>query len=114
MREMQGLEPPAMLTQLVGQGQGVRRLLHGTTGRGLWGSPSLFLFQRGSWQVAKLPRGVGGAPALVSAHTAPSVQAGDLTEVCKAKRGLLSRETEPLPPAKEWLGEARQLDLGQH
>lgn len=103
-----------MLTQLVGQGQGVCGVLHGAARWGLWGSPSLLLFQRGSWQVAKLPRGVGGAPALVPAHAAPSVQAGDLAEVCKAKRRLLSKETEPLSLAKGWLGEARQLDLGQH
>lgn len=111
---MQGLEPPATLTQLVGQGQGVGGVLHGAAGQGLWVSPSLLLFQRGSWQMAKLPCGVGGAPALVPAHTAPSIQAGDLAEVCKAKRGLLSRETETLPVAKGQLGEARQLDLGHH
>lgn len=46
--------------------------------------------------MAKLPCRVRGAPALVPAHTAPSIQAGNLTEVCKAKRGLLSRETLPL------------------
>lgn len=94
-----GLESLAMLTQLVGQGQGVGGVLHGATGWGLGGSPSLLLFQRGSRQVAKLPCGVGGAPALIPAHTTPSVQAGDLAEVCKAKRGLLSGETEPLPLA---------------
>ena len=50
--------------------------------------------------MAKLPCGVGGAPAFVPAHAAPSVQAGDLAEVWKAKRGLLSSETETLPLAK--------------
>lgn len=102
-RRTWGLEPPAVLTQLVGQGQGVGGVLHGAANLGLGGSPSLLLFQRGSRQVAKFPCGVGGAPTLVPAHAAPSVQAGDLAEVCKAKRSLLSRETEPLPLAKRWL-----------
>lgn len=89
-----------MLTQLVGQGQGVGGMLHGATNLGLGGSPSLLLFQRGSRQVAKFPCGVGGTPTLIPAYAAPSVQAGDLAEVCKAKRSLLSRETEPLPLAQ--------------
>lgn len=84
---MPGLESPATLTQLVGQGQGVGGVLHGAASRGLRCSPSLLLLQRGNGQVAKLPSGVGGAPALIPAHTAPSIQAGDLAEVCKVKRG---------------------------
>lgn len=97
---MWSLEPLVMLTKLVGQGQGICGMPHGAASWGLWASSSLLLFQRGSWQVAKLPRGVGGAPAFIPAHAAPSIQAGDLTEVCKAKRGLLRGETETLPLAK--------------
>lgn len=93
---MWGLELLAMLTQLVGQGQGICGVPHGAASWGLWASSSLLLFQRGSWQVAKLPCGVGGAPAFIPAHAAPSIQAGDLTEVCKAKRGLLRGGTETL------------------
>lgn len=51
--------------------------------------------------MAKLPRGVGGAPALIPAHTAASVQAGDLAEVCKAKGQQLSGDTETLSLAEE-------------
>lgn len=100
-RGTRALEPPAALTQLVGQGQGVGGVLHGAAGRRVRRSPSLLLFQRGGRQVAKLPRGVGGAPALVPAHAAASVQAGDLAEVCKAKGHQLSGDTEPLPLAEE-------------
>lgn len=51
--------------------------------------------------MAKLPRGVGRAPALITANTASSIQAGDLAEVCKAKGGLLSGDTKPLLLAEE-------------
>lgn len=89
------------LTQLVGQGQDVRGVLHRSTGYGVWCLPSLLLFWRGGRQVAKLPRGVGRAPALITANTASSIQAGDLAEVCKAKGGLLSGDTKPLLLAEE-------------
>lgn len=32
--------------------------------------------------MAELPGGVGGAPALIPADAAASVQAGDLAEIC--------------------------------
>lgn len=77
-------------SQLVGQGQDVRGVLHRSTGYGVWRLPSLLLFWRGGRQVAKLPRGVGRAPALITANTASSIQAGDLAEVdAEARLGVV-------------------------
>lgn len=75
--------PSPVLTQLVGQ----RQCVGGPPQRALQGSPVVgaplckLPVQLWGRQVTELPGGVGGAPALVPADAAASIQAGDLAEI---------------------------------
>lgn len=80
------MDPAApALTQLVGERQSEGGLLQGAFQQGpTVRAPRLGLpvGLRGR-QVAELAGGVGGAPALIPADAAASVQAGNLTEIYK-------------------------------
>lgn len=75
--------PRPTLTQLVGERQCEGGLLQGALQRGPVAGAPLWrlLVQPGGGQVAELPGGVGGAPALVPADAAAPIQAGDLAKI---------------------------------
>lgn len=93
--------PSPALTQLVGE----RQCEGGLPQRALQGGPVVgapvceLPVQLWSRQVAELPGGVGGAPALVPADAAASIQAGDLAEICNIDPKVTGRGgTQQHPP----------------
>lgn len=83
--------PPCLvaLTELVGEWQHEGGLLHGAFQRASVAGASLgsLPVRLRSRQVAELPSGVAGAPALIPANAAASIQARDLAEIYDINQG---------------------------
>lgn len=97
--------PCPALTQLVGERQGEGGLPQGALQQGpVVGAPLRKLpVQLWDGQVTELPGGVGGAPALVPADAAASIQAGDLAEIYNMDLKVTGWKNIAATPLPQWV-----------